>query len=43
LAQINSVLKMQSIPKALAIGDAFEYWLALASTYGGAKTIEVAD
>lgn len=43
LAQINKVLKMQSIPKALAIGDAFEYWLALASQYGGAKAVEVSD
>lgn len=43
LAQINRVLKMQSIPKALAIGDAFEYWLALASMYGGAKAVEVSD
>lgn len=43
IANINEVLKMQSVPMALAIGDAFEYWLALASQYAGAKAIEEAD
>lgn len=43
IAQINRVLKMQSIPWAGAIGDAFEYWLALASQYGGAKAVELSD
>lgn len=43
MKDINEVLKMQSIPKALAIGDAFEYWLAIASQYAGAKAVELSD
>ena len=33
IPQINRVLKMQSLPWNKAIGDVFEYWLALASQY----------
>lgn len=33
LNKLNEVLKMQSIPYAQAIGDVFEYWLAIASQY----------
>jgi hypothetical protein len=33
LNDLNQILKTQSIPSNKAIGDVFEYWLALASKY----------
>lgn len=40
---INTVLKFQSLPYAMAIGDIFEIWLALASDYAGGRAVDLAD
>lgn len=43
IAQINTILKMQSLPTFKAIGDVFEYWLAIASKFVGGVAVETAD
>jgi len=43
LNDINTVLKFESLPYALAIGDVFEIWLGLASDYLGGRAVDIAD